>query len=109
MRHNEHLDWQDCIARYDRPSTLFYLDPPYWGTAGYGRDFGLEQYSLLAETMAALQGRAILSVNDCPEMRLAFGAFRPRTAAITYTVGGPRRSRSATRELIVRSWVRRPQ
>ncbi|CAK8739093.1 hypothetical protein SODG_002696 [Sodalis praecaptivus] len=23
----EHLDWQDCIEKYDRPHTLFYLDP----------------------------------------------------------------------------------
>ncbi|QPP51544.1 DNA adenine methylase [Halomonas sp. SS10-MC5] len=39
----EHLDWAECMRRYDRPGTLFYLDPPYWGTAGYGNDFGLEQ------------------------------------------------------------------
>ena len=25
----EHLDFRDFIPRYDRPSTLFYLDPPY--------------------------------------------------------------------------------
>ena len=24
----EHLPWQDAIAHYDRPHTLFYLDPP---------------------------------------------------------------------------------
>lgn len=45
----EHLSWDDCIRRYDRPHTLFYLDPPYWGTEGYGVDFGLEQYTLMAE------------------------------------------------------------
>jgi DNA adenine methylase len=25
----ERLDWKACIDRYDRPHTLFYLDPPY--------------------------------------------------------------------------------
>ncbi len=25
----EHMDWQQCIERYDRPHTLFYCDPPY--------------------------------------------------------------------------------
>jgi len=25
----EHLDYKDLIKRYDRPSTFFYLDPPY--------------------------------------------------------------------------------
>ncbi|WP_041758322.1 DNA adenine methylase [Paraburkholderia phytofirmans] len=35
----EHLDWKTCIDRYDRPHTLFYLDPPYWQTEGYGVPF----------------------------------------------------------------------
>lgn len=25
----ERLDWKDCIKRYDRPHSFFYLDPPY--------------------------------------------------------------------------------
>ena len=25
----EHLPWRDLMVRYDRPETLFYLDPPY--------------------------------------------------------------------------------
>lgn len=28
-----------CIDRYDRVHTLFYLDPPYWETEGYGVPF----------------------------------------------------------------------
>lgn len=33
----ERLPWDRLIARYDRPETLFYLDPPYWGNeADYG-------------------------------------------------------------------------
>eukprot|EP01035_Chromulina_nebulosa_P048174 gene48174-65352_t len=35
----ERLHWRDFLARYDRPGTLFYLDPPYWGcTDDYGAD-----------------------------------------------------------------------
>jgi len=34
----EQLDWPEFIRRYDRPETLFYLDPPYFGgEADYGR------------------------------------------------------------------------
>jgi len=44
----EHLPWQDCIARYDRPETLFYCDPPYFETEGYGQGFALEQHEALA-------------------------------------------------------------
>lgn len=33
----ERLPYLDFLARYDRPGTLFYLDPPYWGCE---RDYG---------------------------------------------------------------------
>lgn len=26
----ENQRWYDCLARYDRPHTFFYADPPYW-------------------------------------------------------------------------------
>ncbi len=33
----ECLPYADVIRRYDRPGTLFYLDPPYWGNeSDYG-------------------------------------------------------------------------
>lgn len=84
----EHLPWQRCLERYDAPHTLFFLDPPYWQTEGYGSDFGREQYDELAEVMAALKGRAILTINDHPEMRRVFGRFRSKVVPIKYTVGG---------------------
>ena len=51
----EHMDWSACIARYDRPATLFYCDPPYWGTEGYGVPFDLSQYGHLADLARPLQ------------------------------------------------------
>ncbi|VWC25406.1 DNA methyltransferase [Burkholderia diffusa] len=35
----ERLDCAACIDRYDRPHTLFYRDPPYYETEGYGVAF----------------------------------------------------------------------
>ena len=36
--HVECLNWDAFLRRYDRPLTLFYLDPPYWGhKADYGK------------------------------------------------------------------------
>jgi DNA adenine methylase len=96
----ENLPWQDCMARYDSPETLFFLDPPYWETQGYGVDFGMEEYELMAERLAGLQGRAILTINDHPDMRRVFGRFKSRTVPIRYTVGGgpgaPRKERIYT-------------
>lgn len=100
----EHLPWRDCMERYDRPHTLFYLDPPYWGTEGYGVPFPLTEYALMAEVMARLKGKAIVSVNDIPEMRKAFGRFPMKRLEIRYSVGGRARERRPTGELLIRSW-----
>ncbi|MGM9451615.1 DNA adenine methylase, partial [Klebsiella sp. K47] len=60
----ENLDWSVFMARYDRPEALFYLDPPYFGCEGdYGDGFGREQFSAMADQLAAMKGRFILSLN----------------------------------------------
>lgn len=84
----EHLPWQECVARYDRPHTLFYADPPYWETEGYGVEFGWEQYEALAQTLAQIKGKAIVSLNDHPDVRAAFEQFHIESTSIRYTVGG---------------------
>jgi DNA adenine methylase len=99
----EHLDWQACIIKYDRPFTLFYLDPPYWQTEGYGVPFPLDEYQTMAEMMRSIQGKAILSINDHPDIRAIFSGFEMDTVKINYTVGGGEKRVEAS-ELIVRSW-----
>lgn len=97
----EHLAWDACLLRYDRPHTLVYMDPPYWGTEGYGVDFGLEQYSRMAELMRAMKGHAVVSVNDIPEMRSAFAGLPMERVAIKYTLAKPEHRPAATGELII--------
>lgn len=99
----EHLTWQDCVARYDRPETLFYCDPPYFETEGYGSDFGLDQHKALAATLGSLRGRAVLSINDHPAMRKVYGAFRRKRLKASYTIGGNARPKAAS-ELLVTTW-----
>jgi DNA adenine methylase len=82
----EHLDWHQCIERYDRPHTLFYCDPPYWGTEGYGVEFGLENYDHMAELARRIKGKMIISVNDIPEMRQAFNGLNIQTVDISYNL-----------------------
>ena len=82
----EHLDWHQCIERYDRPHTLFYCDPPYWGTEGYGVEFGLENYDHMAELARSTKGKMIISVNDIPEMRQAFNGLNIQTVDISYNL-----------------------
>lgn len=82
----ENMDWAQCIQRYDRPHTLFYCDPPYWGTEGYGVEFGLENYEQLAELAQTRQGKMIISVNDIPEMRKAFKGLTLQVVNIGYNL-----------------------
>lgn len=96
----ECLPWDECIRRYDRPHTLIYCDPPYWGTEGYDVAFGLDQYDRMAELARTIQGKMIISVNDIPEMRRAFEGMQIGTAEIRYTVGGAGRS-TKNGELII--------
>lgn len=99
----EHLPWQECLQRYDRPETLFFLDPPYWQTMGYGNSFGIDQHEALAAAMRSLQGRAILTINDHPDMRRVYAGFSCELLSITYTVGGGSRAKPAG-ELLIRTW-----
>jgi DNA adenine methylase len=86
----ECLPWRDFIARYDTPQTLFYLDPPYWGSeTDYGASaFKPGDFTRIADALSQIQGRFILSVNDVPPTRAAFGRFSIEPVSTRYTVAG---------------------
>lgn len=86
----EHLDACECIRRYDRPDTFYYLDPPYYETAGYAVPFGRDDYLRLRETLFKIKGRFLLSLNDHPEVRRIFSAFRIRTIHTLYSASNAR-------------------
>lgn len=104
----ECLPWADFIARYDRPGTLFYLDPPYFGGENfYGAGvFARADYARMAEVLSGIKGRFILSINDVPEIRKTFASFRLRPVSLSYTVAGSDNARPA-RELIITGPPRR--
>lgn len=98
----ERLPWSDFIARYDRPGTLFYLDPPYFGCEGdYGRDmFDRGQFELMAEQLRQIRGRFILSLNDHAEVRRIFDGFDFRAEDVRYTIGGQAKAKNAGEVII---------
>ena len=60
----------EVIERYDTPETLFYLDPPYvhsarGDTAAYGFEMADEDHRELAEALATIRGRAVVSGYRC--------------------------------------------
>ncbi|MHB8285729.1 MAG: DNA adenine methylase [Caulobacteraceae bacterium] len=97
----ERLSFERFIPRYDAPDTLFYVDPPYYGTEDYyGAElFSRADFETLRATLAVIKGRFILSINDCPQTREIFSEFEIRAASTTYSVsGGPAQ---AAGELII--------
>lgn len=86
--HIENLPWQEIVKRYDRPHTLFYLDPPYWQTEGYGVPFPFEQYEEMAELARNIQGSMVISINDHPDIRRVFHSLYKESLGIAYTVCG---------------------
>lgn len=99
----EQLDFGAFLQRYDRPGMLFYLDPPYWGCErDYGQDvFGRADFDRLAEILAGLQGRFLMSINDTPGVRECFRAFDQIEVETTYTVAAGAARKVG--ELIVRN------
>ncbi len=82
------MDFAAFIDRIDRPGVLFYLDPPYYGCEDdYGRElFSRARFDELAEQLARLKGRFILSLNDRPEVREIFGQFEITEVKTTYSI-----------------------
>jgi len=99
----ERLDWAKVIEKYDRPHTLFYCDPPYWETEGYGVDFGWEHYEKMAELAGSIEGNIIISINDHPDIREVFKGLPCKEVKYKYTVGGANNSKDVV-ELIYGNW-----
>ncbi len=84
----ECLDFGEFITRYDRAHTLFYLDPPYWGTEGvYGKElFSRADFERLRGILRGIKGTFIMSLNDVPEVRETFSEFAIEGVETTYSI-----------------------
>ncbi len=100
----EHLGWDTCLKKYDRPHSFMYADPPYWKLAGYGLDFGLDQYQKMAELMKSCQSKVMLSINDHEDMRTVFDGLNIATTKIKYSVGNSGAGRDVKQELIITNY-----
>lgn len=100
----ENLPYQTALERFDRPTTFFYVDPPYHGCEhDYGKGiFSRADFAQLAERLGTLKGRFCLSINDVPEIRRLFGGFRVRGVITRYKVG--KATPKPVRELLVTNY-----
>lgn len=84
----ERLPFDVLMRKYDRPETLFFIDPPYWGIEGlYGKDlFGRADYETLRDRLRGLAGAFILTLNDRPDVRAFFAEFAIEAVAFRYSL-----------------------
>jgi DNA adenine methylase len=106
----ERLPYADFITRYDRPYTVFYVDPPYFQCEDYYGDgiFERADFVRLTELLGRIEGRFILSINDAPQIREWFSAFRIEEVKTRYSVGKGTKGQSVKELLIMNYEPPRP-
>jgi DNA adenine methylase len=97
----ERLPWEAFIRRYDRPGMLFYLDPPYWGNEDdYGKGvFGGDDFARMADTLSAIRGQFILSLNAVPGVFKTFSRFSIEEVDCNYSIS--KGAGKAVKEVII--------
>jgi DNA adenine methylase len=95
----ESLPYEQVLERYDRPTTVFYLDPPYWERKLYKFNFTESQFIDMEGRLRGLKGKFILSLDDRPEVRKLFAKFQMQAVDLTYTA--KRDTRVKHKELLI--------
>jgi len=81
----ESLPYEKILEKYDRSTTCFYLDPPYWERILYKFNFSESDFRGLEQRLRAIEGKFILSLDDRPEVRELFKNFRLEQVELAYT------------------------
>ena len=81
----ENKDFEKLIDQYDRPESFFYCDPPYFETEDYYEDVGFtkDDHIRLANRLSSIEGKYLLSYNDCPEIRELYESRGARIESIS--------------------------
>lgn len=95
----EHLPWQLFIKAYDKSGTFFFLDPPYYKARYYSHNFKINDFQVLADTLAGVRSDFVLTINDHPEMHKVFAGFTIQPVLLSYSAAQDKCTQG--RELIV--------
>lgn len=81
------------------------MDLPYWQAAGYGVDFFFENYERMADFMRRCKGKAMVGINDHPDIRQVFEGLHFETVDIRYNTPKQRQGRAEiSGELVIKKW-----
>ena len=101
----ENADFGYIINRYDREDTLFYLDPPYYGTENYYTEkFSEEDHTMLKGLLDNMKGKFILSYNDCGYIRELYKKYDITAVDRTHNLVGGGNTKPRYKELLVKNY-----
>lgn len=102
----ENKDFQNLIKVYDKKDALIYLDPPYFGTEKYySAQFKLEDHLRLKETLDNVQGKFILSYNDCEHIRELYKDYNIEEISRNHNLVGRYSDKdNVYKELLIRNY-----
>ena len=90
----ECLPATDCIRRYDRPGTFFYVDPPYHGVSQpYVATMDADDQEDLRDCLAGTKGRFLMTINDHPFIRRLYRGFEIEAMPTRYSLPTDTRAR----------------
>ncbi|MCL2617926.1 MAG: DNA adenine methylase [Defluviitaleaceae bacterium] len=103
----ENKSFESLIKQYDRPHTLFYCDPPYFGTERYydhgGSDFVRDSHIKLADILRNIKGRCVVSYNDDEFIRRLYEGFDIEEVSRQNNLS-PHNGQEAYRELLIKNY-----
>ncbi|MFI3227285.1 MAG: DNA adenine methylase [Clostridia bacterium] len=72
----ENKDFEALIKQYDREDAFIYCDPPYYNAEDfYAVGFAKENHVRLRDTLENIDGFAMISYNNCPEILALYEKF----------------------------------
>ncbi|MGE4319613.1 MAG: DNA adenine methylase [Deferribacterales bacterium] len=100
----ENIHYLEILKRYDRPYTVFYLDPPYDGCEDdYGKGvFSKDDFGIMAAVLSTLTGRFILSLNDTKLVRDIYRKFNIVPVETVYSLG--KGNKTKVKEVLIKNF-----
>ena len=101
----ENQDFETLIHHYDRPDAFFYLDPPYYSTESmYDVAFEWDDHIRLRDTLKEINGKFLLSYNDCPEIRELYQGLPVFDFSRTHSMAQRYEAGKEFRELLIANY-----
>lgn len=105
----ENRDFENLIKTYDRPSAVFYIDPPYYQSEGYYNkkyvSFNKDDRLRLNSVLNGIKGRFILSYNACNFICDLYKDYNIRYVSRNNLLPTKPKNRSEFKEVIITNFV----